>query len=54
MFTTYDYKNYSIQSDEVEEAKFWTKKQIENNLGKDLFTPNFELEVKLLIKMGLF
>jgi isopentenyldiphosphate isomerase/intracellular septation protein A len=53
MFTTYDYKNYHVHSDEVEEAKFWTKKQIENNLGKGLFTPNLEIEIKVLFEMGM-
>jgi NADH pyrophosphatase NudC (nudix superfamily) len=54
MFVTYDYKNYRVHSDEVEEVRFWTKKQIEKNLGKNLFTPNFEEEVKQLLKLGLF
>ncbi|NQU53276.1 MAG: NUDIX domain-containing protein [Bacteroidetes bacterium] len=54
MFVTFDYKNYHVHSDEVEEAKFWTKKQIENSLGENVFTPNFEEEVKQLIKLRLF
>jgi len=54
MFITFDYKNYHVHSDEVEEARFWTKHQIENNLGEGIFTPNFELEFELLKKMKLF
>ena len=54
MFITFDYKNYHVHSDEVEEARFWTRKQIENNLGEGVFTPNFESEFELLKKMKLF
>jgi len=54
MFVTHDYKNYRVHSDEVEEVRFWTKKQIEKELGQNLFTPNFEEEVKQLIELGLF
>lgn len=43
-FVTYDFKNINIHSDEVEEGRFWTKNQIEKNLGKNIFTPNFEHE----------
>lgn len=53
MFTTYDYKNIGIQSDEVEELKFWTTKQLENNFGKNVFTPNFELEFSMLKDLGI-
>ncbi|MDX1285080.1 MAG: NUDIX domain-containing protein, partial [Draconibacterium sp.] len=53
MFTTYDFKNIGIQSDEVEELRFWTKKQVEKNLGKGVFTPNFEHEYKLLKEIGI-
>lgn len=48
LFTTHDFKNIGIQSDEVDELRFWTRKQIEKNLGKDIFTPNFEYEYSLL------
>lgn len=47
-FTTYDFKNFQVQSDEVEELKFWTKNQIEKQLGEGIFTPNFEYEFQLL------
>lgn len=53
MFITYDFKNFKVQSEEVEEARFWTKKQIENNLGKGVFTPNFELEFGWLKEMKI-
>ncbi len=53
MFVTYDYRNYNIQSDEVDEARFWTKKQIENQLGQGVFTGNFEYEFILLKELKL-
>jgi isopentenyldiphosphate isomerase/intracellular septation protein A len=53
MFVTRDFKNFKVHSDEVEEARFWTKNQIENNLGKGVFTPNFELEFGLLKEMKI-
>jgi len=34
--------------DEVSEGKFWSFEEIENNLGKDIFTPNFEIEFEYL------
>ena len=52
-FTTYDYKNIGVQSDEVEELRFWTKNQIKKNLGKNVFTPNFEYEYNLLKESGI-
>lgn len=48
LFTTFDFKNIKVQSDEVEEVRFWTKNQIESQLGKNIFTPNFEHEFELL------
>uniref|UniRef100_UPI00321757C9 NUDIX domain-containing protein n=1 Tax=uncultured Draconibacterium sp. TaxID=1573823 RepID=UPI00321757C9 len=53
MFTTYDYKNYGVQSDEVEELRFWTKNQVTKSLGKNVFTPNFEMEFLLLKELSL-
>lgn len=34
--------------EEVDEGKFWSIDEINNNLGKDVFTPNFEKEFELL------
>ncbi len=68
MFITFDYKNIRMKqdsisskkmeslnkySDEVDEIRFWTRKQIENNLGEGVFTPNFESEFLLLKNMKL-
>jgi len=53
LFTTYDFKNYKSQTEEVSEARFWTKNQIEKHLGSGIFTPSFELEYELLRKNSL-
>ncbi len=53
LFTTFDFKNIGIQSDEVDELRFWTKKQVDKNIGLTIFTPNFEFEYKLLQEMKL-
>jgi isopentenyldiphosphate isomerase len=33
---------------EIEEGRFWTLNEIESNLGKNVFTPNFEYEFRIL------
>ena len=33
--------------------RFWTKNQVEKKLGKEVFTPNFELEFGMLKKLGI-
>ena len=48
VFVSYDFKNINIHSDEVEEGRFWTRNQIEKNLGSGVFTPNFEHEYLML------
>ncbi len=48
VFTTHDYAGINLHSDEVEEGKFWTPKQILKSLGQGVFTPNFEHEYQLL------
>lgn len=37
-----------INKDEIDEGRFWTLKEIKENLGRDIFTPNFENEFKRL------
>lgn len=48
VFVTPDYKSIHLHSDEVTEGRFWSPKQIESNMGKGMFTPNFEYEYQLL------
>ena len=35
-----------INTDEIEEGRFWSKEEIMRNFGKDVFTPNFESEFR--------
>src|SRR5690606_11581646 len=35
LFVTHDFKNYHVHSDEVVEARFWIRNQIEKQLGKN-------------------
>ena len=35
-------------TDELDGGRFWTKEEIAESLGKDVFTPNFESEYKML------
>lgn len=53
LFTTFDFRNFKVHSDEVDEVRFWTKNQIENQLGKNVFTSNFEHEFELLKEMKI-
>ena len=49
-FVSYDYQKIKLHSEEVEEGKFWSTSQIERQIGKGIFTPNFEFEYPLLKK----
>lgn len=37
-----------VNKDEIEEGRFWSLQEIKESLGKDIFTPNFEYEFKML------
>lgn len=37
-----------INKNEIDDGKFWTIEEIKDNLGKNVFTPNFEHEFKML------
>ncbi len=52
-FVTYHGKPNTLSSEEITEGRFWKVREIEQNLGKGLFTPNFEHEFLLLKKSGL-
>lgn len=52
-FLVYGGKPNAISSEEISEGKFWKFKEIEHNLGKGIFTPNFEHEFHLLKMSGL-
>lgn len=52
-FVTNDYKSIHIHTDEVDEGKFWPITEIKKQIGKGVFTPNFEYEFQLLRKAKL-
>lgn len=35
-----------INRDEIEEGRFWSLQEINKNIGRDVFTPNFETEFR--------
>ncbi|MGA1978758.1 MAG: NUDIX domain-containing protein [Bacteroidales bacterium] len=39
----------SVNHDEIDEGRFWSMDEIKKNLGKGIFTSNFEYEFNLLI-----
>lgn len=41
-----------IPSDELDGGRFWTMEEILSNIGKDVFTPNFENEFMNVINPG--
>jgi isopentenyldiphosphate isomerase len=40
---------FEFNTEEVEDIRFWKREEIERNLKKSVFTPNFESEFKWLI-----
>ena len=51
-YTIYD-GNFKIDNDEVADGRFWTIHEIKNNLGKDIFTFNFECDFERFLQNGL-
>lgn len=47
--TTYD-GAIAPNKDELEGGRFWSLTEIENNIGKNIFTPNFENEYMTIIQ----
>ncbi len=46
VFKTVHKGSFNFDSDEVDDVKFWSFKEINANIGKGIFTPNFEHEFK--------
>ncbi len=44
---------YSFDENEVADGRYWSIEEIEVNCGKDIFTPNFELDFKTFLSKGL-
>lgn len=38
-----------INPNEISEGRFWSRTDIENSIGKDVFTPNFEYEYQKIV-----
>jgi isopentenyldiphosphate isomerase len=53
LFSTFEFVDYKIHSEEIEEARFWNTCEIEKALNKGIFTPNFEYEYKILKSLRL-
>lgn len=49
-FVTKSDEKLQLNPDEISEGRFWTKKEILNNLDKNIFTPNFIYEYKVLFE----
>ncbi len=47
-FTGSTGENIIINKEEIDEGHFWSVRKITANLGKDVFTPNFEYEFGML------
>jgi isopentenyldiphosphate isomerase len=47
-FSTVTDQKPVIDKYEIDEGRFWSLDEIEKNMGKDIFTPNFEHEFKKL------
>lgn len=54
LVNTFIAKNFAqdikVDKEEIEEGKFWELKEVEESLGKNIFTPNFENEFQLIKK----
>lgn len=48
LFVSVDYPGSVFKSSEAVELRFWTKRELENNLGKGKFTPALEHEYSIL------
>ena len=50
-FFTYYSDEIEPNPAEISEGRFWSLEEIRENIGKDVFTPNFESEFKLLMEV---
>jgi isopentenyldiphosphate isomerase/intracellular septation protein A len=53
LFITHDSIELQVHNKEVTEVRYWTGKQIEKQIGKGVFTPNFEYEFEMLKMLKL-
>lgn len=52
-FYTVSDNKLQIDQDEVSEGRFWALNEISTSLGKNIFTPNFELDFKNFLHQGV-
>lgn len=45
------YDGEILPSDELDGGRFWTIEEIKENLGKGIFTPNFEGEIDKVLSL---
>jgi hypothetical protein len=50
--TVYD-SSFRWSREEIDEIRFWSVEEIEKNIGKEIFTPNFEGEFFRLNRTSL-
>jgi isopentenyldiphosphate isomerase len=51
-FSTVTEKIPVINRDEIDEGRFWSLQEIRNDLGKGIFTPNFEHEFRNFLNLN--
>lgn len=51
-YTVYDGK-INFDKTEISEGRFWSFSEIADNLGKDIFTPNFKYEFRMITENKL-
>lgn len=51
-YTIYD-GGFVLDKDELADGRFWEIEEIQSNLGKDVFTTNFELDFMSFLNKGL-
>ena len=50
-FSTVSDKMPIINGVEIEEGRFWSLQEVDKNIGRDVFTPNFETEFRKLLSL---
>jgi isopentenyldiphosphate isomerase len=53
-YLTRDVQTPVTNTEEVDDGRFWSREEIEKNLGTGLFTPNFEYEYLHVLKDTLY
>lgn len=50
-YTVTDFKEFKCDPEEVIEGRFWTIEEINEAIGKEILTPNFEDEFKMMLPL---